>query len=193
MTKTRNKKTNTRKKREIVLPLYFGYRIRIALERMKQIKKQIISPFKKRWQYFSAVFALILIVAVLVFENYNLVYAATYTFSQSSWAGGVSGDTLTHPTSSSTNYASASNMVLAENSVALSTTTNTFTQTSDTDFAGGTFSSTQQNGTIGSGASVRLPTTSTTNFSYTGTVRSYTVPAGATSIRITGKGAGGGV
>ncbi|MFA6458305.1 MAG: LamG-like jellyroll fold domain-containing protein [Patescibacteria group bacterium] len=34
--------------------------------------------------------------------------------------------------------------------------------------------------------------TSTTNFAYTGAVQSYTVPAGVTSITITGRGAGGG-
>ncbi len=36
------------------------------------------------------------------------------------------------------------------------------------------------------------PVTSTTDFSYTGTIQSYTVPAGVTSITITAKGAGGG-
>ncbi|HRY82592.1 MAG TPA: hypothetical protein P5232_02745, partial [Candidatus Moranbacteria bacterium] len=197
-TKKRTRNNIKRKKHEISFPFYFNWKVKIILTKELKTLKRYCYPLKRNWQYISTTTLVIFLSIALIFWNSNLASATQYTFNQTSWAGSAGGATLTHPTSSSTNYASGSNMTLAANSATLSTTTNTFTQTSDTDFSGGTFSNTAQNGTTGSGASVGLATQQvsaipvTQTFSYTGGVQSFTVPAGITSITITGNGAGGG-
>ena len=37
-------------KKEFILPLYFGWEIRVALEKIKNLQKHIVCPFKKYWQ-----------------------------------------------------------------------------------------------------------------------------------------------
>ncbi|MDQ5928031.1 MAG: trimeric autotransporter adhesin [Patescibacteria group bacterium] len=91
--------------------------------------------------------------------------AATYTFSQSSWAGGTSASTLVHPTNQSgwTAYSSTSGLT-PSTTLALATSSTNIVQTSDANantgfnLTGYSHSQTQVSGT-GDSASIKLSTT----------------------------------
>ncbi|PIR75379.1 MAG: hypothetical protein COU34_03090, partial [Candidatus Magasanikbacteria bacterium CG10_big_fil_rev_8_21_14_0_10_43_9] len=88
-------------------------------------------------------------------------YAATYTFTQSSWSGSASTTaTGLHPGDATgwTYYYSASSTISAGSDVRLSAVTDSFTKTSDTDFGGATTSSVEVSGS-GDSASVVLTST----------------------------------
>ena len=66
-------------KKELILPLYFGWEI--AVRRVKDLRKHIIGPFKKYWQYMAVVVLLIALVSsTMLLKNYESVEAATYYF-----------------------------------------------------------------------------------------------------------------
>jgi hypothetical protein len=116
--------------------------------------------------------------------------AATYVFTQTSWTGGSTNGTLAAPSSTSTQYATSSQLVVGANSIKLATGT---LSTVDATIASGTFL-----GTVGTGSGtstnvtlISSPTT-TLNFAYSGAVASWTVPYGITSIAIQTNGAGNG-
>jgi len=85
------------------------------------------------------------------------VYAATYTWVQSVWSGGVTSTVALHPGDSTgwSAYLSVSSTMSASSSVALIPVSVSSTFTSDSDFGSGSFSNTIVEG-AGTGAYVRL-------------------------------------
>ena len=66
-------------KKELILPLYFGWKI--AVRRVNDLRKRIVGPFKKYWQYMTVVVLLIALVgSTMLLKNYESVEAATYYF-----------------------------------------------------------------------------------------------------------------
>ncbi len=107
--------------------------------------------------FFRYTFFVILIASIVFVSTFQLhpVEAATFTWTQSSWAGGVSGSSYpVHPTHQTgwAKYASKDSLLVAAGG-GLSMPTSSqasVSRTSDTDFSGGSNSSTQ---VIGSGSS----------------------------------------
>ena len=148
----------------VVLPLYFGYGLKISLIKLSVNTLNLTSRiFKKRWQEVVALILLICFVASgFFFRQLSLTRAATYNFTQTDWSGGTTTATATHPTnetgwnqfSTSTNTdisSVAGQLTLGVNP----TPAGSVTQITDADFNSGTFASTTVSGT-GTGASVVL-------------------------------------
>ncbi len=143
------RKTN---KKEITLPLYFGYGLKLSLIR---IKKTFFWPFKKYWQHILATTVLIILVSLSFFLYQSRPsLAATYNFTQTNLSGGATTANAIHPTnetgwtqfsaSTDADFASVANqLTIAVNQ----TPAGSVTQTTDTDFNGGTFATTAVNGT----------------------------------------------
>ena len=137
-----NNKKSKNKNWEITLPLYFGWQIKIILEKVKDLKKHIVGPFKEYWQYMSAVVVLIALVSTaLILRQFSPSRAATYNWVQSSWTGGAS----TTATASHTNvsdrtnwdkYQSASSNMTIGSNLSITPTTASTTHTLDGDFTG---------------------------------------------------------
>src|SRR3989344_5305009 len=133
---------------------------------------QIINKHKK---FFHEIVSVVLVLAVIA-GTFSLsfkpksAWAATYTFTQSSWSGGATANIASHPNSSSTwtEYSSASGILGAGN-LTVSASSYSFTDDGATStdspiatgggFLNGINASTTINGT-GTGASVELATTS---------------------------------
>ena len=145
--------------------------------------------FSRRPVYkFFAASALVIFALVQSFVTPLVANAQTYIFMQSDWSGGLSAATLVSPTASSTQYATSSNVVLGVSQISLATSTASTTQSGSTIFGQGSFTST----TVSGSNVILTPITVSTTFSYSGSVASWTVPAGVTSITINVNGAGGG-
>ncbi len=160
----------------LIIKYYTKY-YSVYLKKQKKIGIQKIAYRKItnfRTESFGRILTAIFLILLLVFGTYSdrLAHAATYTFSQTSWLGGVSVDTGVHPTNqSSWNKFSAqdANLVVvnAGAGLQLSTTTNALTQTNDgtttTGFnlSGASLSSTIVSGT-GTSASIKNTTTNFT-------------------------------
>ncbi|MDA3814972.1 MAG: hypothetical protein PF549_01235 [Patescibacteria group bacterium] len=140
MLKKRNK--NIQKKRETILSLYFGWRLRIILERTTQ---KLRGPFKTHKQYLVATLTLIFIISgSLIVKNHYFSKAATYEWLQTSWTTGETTNTHTHTNEQASpgtwdEYQSAdSNLDFStEGEVSISPTTETLTHESETDFSNG--------------------------------------------------------
>jgi hypothetical protein len=94
LTKRRIEKINRRNieknRGEIILRLYFGWQIKIILERVKNLKNHIVGPFKEYWQYMTAVFILIAVVSIgLLLQSDYRAKGATYGWIQNTWSGGA--------------------------------------------------------------------------------------------------------
>jgi hypothetical protein len=94
----------------------------------------------------------------LMFSNAPYAQAATYTFTQSSWTGGATSNVPGHAGSNETGwteYSSKDSGLTAGTNLTMPTQTISSTQTSDTDFNAGTFSTSTVSG-IGSSSSLVL-------------------------------------
>ena len=118
---------------------------------------------KARWfslGTFSAAVAAVVVVSLVVNLSLPLapsVLGATYTFTQTNWGGGSTGNNAIHPTNQSawSQYSSASSEIVAVNGgedLEIASSTASVVKTSEGDFTGGTFATTT---TTGSG-SVKL-------------------------------------
>jgi len=111
-------------------------------------------------------FLAVVVLLSLVFYSFGpgKVLGATYTFVQNSWTT-ESADTAVHPTNQSSwaKYSAKDANITAGASVSLTATAASATHTTDTDFSGGTLSSTIVSGT-GSNASVKLGKTNSTSW-----------------------------
>ena len=145
-----------------------------VIERIKDLKKHIVGPFKEYWQYMTAVVLIIALVSSTLFLNQSSpTMAATYTWEQASWAGAVNTSTFpVHPTNQTgwTDYYAKDINVVAGENLTMNSVSDSWTETSDTDFDG-TLTNVQTSGT-GDAANLILlsPTTTTTTFSNTDTV-----------------------
>lgn len=128
---------NRRRKKQsfvLILPLYFGYALKIKIIRLKN---NLLWPFKKRWQKaVAAVLVIILISASFsIYFNYSSspsAYAATYTFTQTNW-NTLSSNTAAHSSDQSnwTQYSATSTWIAASSTVMVAASTTTWTMTDD--------------------------------------------------------------
>jgi len=118
----------------------------------------------KSYKKFSVIFfncvIILAVISVGIFPYSQSVQAASYTFTQTNWSGGVTANNSTHPTDQSnwTEYSSSSAEIVTVNggaSLEISSSTASSTQTTDTQFNNGTFSNAITTGS-GSSASVKL-------------------------------------
>jgi len=147
-------------KKELILPLYFGWQIKVvlskikraavlfynsfALEKVKNLQNHIIGPFKKYWQFMTVVVLLIALVSSsMLLKNYESVEAATYYFVQSDWSGGLDGGVYPDHTDNKTNwnkYSAVDDNMATSTDLSLTATSASWTQTTDADFnLGATF------------------------------------------------------
>src|SRR3989344_8589951 len=127
---------------------------------------------KARWfslGTFSAAVAAVVVVSLAVNLSLPLapsVLGATYTFTQTNWGGGSTGNNAIHPTNQSawSQYSSASSEIVAVNGgedLEIASSTASVVKTSEGDFTAGTFATSTVSGT-GARASVILKKTTST-------------------------------
>ncbi|MCP3681376.1 MAG: hypothetical protein GY861_01680, partial [bacterium] len=174
-----------KKRKELILPLYFGWEI--AIRKITNLKKHIVGPFKEYWQYMTAVMILIMITSTAIFLNKDLLLnAATYTFVQTSWSGGVTANNANHASDRTgwDEYSAIDAGLVAGSSITLTTSQYQAIQTSDdgsadtpdeSGFDAGTASNVD---VVGTGASAYLDLDSS---SYSGTFESATMDLSASS------------
>jgi hypothetical protein len=137
-----NKTVKERKHVGITLPLYFGWQIRIVMERIKDLRKHIVGPFRQYWQFITAVFILILLTSAFFFFRHQAgIYAATYNWTQNDWSGGASTTaTALHPGDRDywDQYQSADSSLSASSSVGIIASLAALTHTTASDFSAGT-------------------------------------------------------
>ncbi|MCK4453915.1 fibronectin type III domain-containing protein [Candidatus Parcubacteria bacterium] len=128
---------------EVILPLYFGYGLKIALVKLSNDTLNLTSKvFKKHWQEAVALVLLVVMVSSgFWFYPTRTVLGATYYFVQTDWSGGLDGETYpVHPTNKTnwTKYNAKDSETIASTELALTTTSDSWTQTSSADFNAGT-------------------------------------------------------
>ena len=154
------------KKAEVVLPLYFGWEI--VIRRIKDWEKHIVGPFKKYWQYMTAVIILITIVSITILLNqHNTTSAATFYFTQGDFNTADTADNANHNDDQNnwTKYYTKDGKISASSTIAMNSATTTYSEETYADFSAGTISSTKslpyQSATNGQ---VRLATSSADSF-----------------------------
>ena len=151
------KKRNKKKEKSLILPLYFGWGLKIALVKLPSNTHNLTSKiFKKWWQEAVALILILTVVASSFFWYHpQPALGATYTWFQTDWSGGATTTAAVHPANQTgwTRYYSASSTLSIGTELTLSATASSTTQTSDTDFNAGTFSQTTLTGT-GFGAKI---------------------------------------
>jgi len=141
-------KQNTKKKkikeREIILPFYFGWALRMRFAFIKGYHSYIRKVFGIRRWWQEAV-ALVLLVAMVGsgfwFYPTRTALGATYYWVQTDWSGGLDGGTYpVHPTNQTnwTKYNAKDSGTTASNELTLTITSGSWTQTTDEDFNAGT-------------------------------------------------------
>jgi len=141
----------------------------------EEIKRNIDSLFLPLRRYWHEAAALIMLVAMistgfLFFEPPQVALGISYTWFQTSWAGGVSGLTASRADNNElgwTNYTSASSTLTIGTELTLAQTASSSLQTTDTDFSGGTHSSTAASSTTPAGDVILSSTTATPSCSGT--------------------------
>ncbi|MCU0652968.1 MAG: fibronectin type III domain-containing protein, partial [Candidatus Pacebacteria bacterium] len=131
-----------RPKRGLVLSLYFGWQLRIFLEKGTEKTFWI---FKNYWQYAAIVILMISAVGIgIFFHEYRFAAAETFSWNQSDWSGGTSTIAAVHPTNKLgwTEYYEKDTELSASSTLSLAPIAYTVIQTSDTDFASGTINQT---------------------------------------------------
>jgi len=85
-----------KKKKEILLPLYFGWGIKVVVDKFEE---KVISPFKNKYQ-FTGVFLLvsIAVVGIVMLLTMNTTIGVTYTWVQTDWDQGATSSYPLHPT-----------------------------------------------------------------------------------------------
>src|SRR6185436_9498781 len=68
--------------------------------------------YEPRWRTALAMILLVSILSTIFFVNSALTHAASFTFNQTDWSGGVNAATIVHPTNQSgwTKYSAGSNI-----------------------------------------------------------------------------------
>ncbi len=129
-------------KKGLILPLYFGWQLRIILEKVSDLRQHIVGPFQKYWHFMAVVIMLITATsAFLILKQHNDTQAATYYWTQNDWSGGASTtDIAIHGTDNDTwtAYQSADSNLTIGGNVSITATTQTLTHTLSIDFANGT-------------------------------------------------------
>ena len=123
---------------------------------IRKINRFLFKEKKKHHIIFSFVSILLIVVftANLFFANNQTALGATYTFSQTSWTGGITANNAVHPTNQTswTQFSASSTGMTTANSGAdlqLLATAGSTAQTGDTDFnLGSSASTTVYNGSI---------------------------------------------
>lgn len=153
-TKNKTDKRKEKAKLSVILPLYFGYALKIDLIKIKQ---KLFWPFKRYWQQTTAILLLVCLISGLVFlNNQPKARAASYNWVQTDWSGGRDGGVYPDHTDNQSNwtkYDSEDNYIATSSDLKFKTTTATtsinfttegdYTQedaTNGTDFSGGEFS-----------------------------------------------------
>ena len=136
----------------IILPLYFGYGLRIALVKLSNNTLNLTSRvFKRYWQEATALVVLIAMVSSwLYFYPSETVLGATYNWVQTDWSGGA--DTENFPDHDNnqtgwTKYYEKDSAVSASTELTLTIASSSQTQTTDTDFNAGSHTLTEVSGT----------------------------------------------
>jgi DNA-binding beta-propeller fold protein YncE len=135
------------------------------MHHLSEFVSRLQSSGNKRYALHGLIGALVVVGGVLLYHS--LVYAATYTFTQSSWSGGIDAVSVATHASNQTNwtkYNSASTTISAGSSVTLGTASYTFTDDTTTSVSpsggpttsGGDFDSGTNSSTAVSGGSVVL-------------------------------------
>ena len=126
-------------KKGFVLPLYFGYGLKISLIKLSSRYLNLTSKlFKKRWKEAVVLSLLVSIITSSFFLfNPNTVKGATYYFVQTDWSGGA--DTVNFPNHTSnqtgwTKYYEKDGNITAGATLTLSATSDSWTQTTANDF-----------------------------------------------------------
>ena len=163
---TNPKKSSSKKKKGIVLPLYFGYGLKISLVKLSRDALNFTSRvFKKRWQEALALVLLAtMVVSGFLLYSSKITLGATYTWTQNDWSGGTSTETAVHPDNQTgwSYYYEKGEDVTATSSVSLTTAGGYVSETSDVDFQEGTFDKTQISGSEDTASIILLPPTITT-------------------------------
>ncbi|RLJ09372.1 MAG: hypothetical protein DRP15_03955, partial [Candidatus Aenigmatarchaeota archaeon] len=138
-------------KKRVVLPLYFGYGLKISLVKLSKEALNFTSRvFKKWWQEAVAlVLLLIMVISGFLLHFSKKTLGATYTWTQNDWSGGASTTaTAVHPDNQTgwNYYYEKGEDVSATTSVSLTTSGGFILETSDVDFQEGTFDKTQISG-----------------------------------------------
>jgi len=83
-------------KKEIILPLYFGWGIKVAIDKFEE---KIVTPFKNKYE-FVGVFILvsIIVMGTMIFLTINTTLGVTYTWTQTDWDDGATTTYPLHPT-----------------------------------------------------------------------------------------------
>ena len=131
------------KKRETILSLYFGWRLRVILEKTTE---KLRGPFRTHKQYVLATLTLMLLISgSLIVKNYYFSQAATYEWLQTDWDGGVTANTHTHTAEQASKgtwdeYQSADSNLdfITSGQVSISETIQTLTHDETTEFTNGT-------------------------------------------------------
>jgi Purple acid Phosphatase, N-terminal domain/Fibronectin type III domain len=152
------KQKNNRKKKKnnkgFILPLSFNYGLKLSLVKIKR------TFLNTRWKYITVGIITISFLTTSIFlNNFNQSRAATYNWSQASWSGGTSADVATHTSDQSSwnKYTSKDSNITVGDTVALTETETSQSETSDTHFNAGTASDTIVSGT-GDDAGIELET-----------------------------------
>jgi len=153
----REKFTKIIKKRETILSLYFGWRLRVILEKTTE---RLRGPFRTHKQYVLATLTLIFLISgSLVIKNYYFSQAATYEWTQTAWTTQTS-NTHTHTNEmdatpplqgSWVEYSAVDSSVSTGNSVSIIAETTSLEHTLSGHFSAGT-----SQGTLTTGDQVSL-------------------------------------
>ncbi len=134
---------------------------------LEKTRKEPLWPFKKYWQEIVAVALLLALIGSNFFWHQpSLIQAATYTWVQTDWSGGVSTTaTAVHPDNQTgwSYYYEKGEDVTATSSVSLGATGGFVLETSDVDFQEGAFDKAQISGSGNTASVILLPPTTTTD------------------------------
>ena len=125
------------KKKETIFSLYFGWRLRVILEKTTQ---KLRGPFRSHRQYIIATIALVFIVSgSLVLRNTYFSKAATYEWTQSVWTSQTA-NTAQHGVDNDNweQYSAVDSSVSTGESVSIISETTALTHTTTSDFSSGT-------------------------------------------------------
>ncbi len=153
----RDKFTKIIKKRETILSLYFGWRLRLILEKTTE---RLRGPFRTHRQYVLATLSLIFLLSgSLLIKNYYFSQAATYEWAQTAWTTQTS-NTHTHTNEMDSNaplrgewveYSAVDANVSTGNSVSIISEVTSLEHTSSDQFSTG-----DSQGTLTTGDQVSL-------------------------------------
>jgi len=132
------------KERGFILPLYFGYGLKIALVKLTSNALNLTSKIFRRWWQEAVVLVLLVVLissGFLFFQNVKNILAATFEWIQTDWSGGANTvDFPAHPADKAgwTIYYSKDTNIIAGTELTLTVTSASVTQNSYDVFNAGT-------------------------------------------------------